>query len=551
MILKPKHKKKQRIFAKNFFMFNRKTILLSFLLLLPAIAVYIFYFINSPQNHVASGFIQSDMYSYMAEARQYADGESNGLLYSNPFDGDKNAPKIYFQPQIFFLGMILKYVGLNPSTIFLLFGLLFGWLFMVAAISLYRQFFEIKSKISVFGLIVFIYGGGALFLSGFISAVFNPNGFLYADFLKYDPGFGWWMLNLGRNLIYPMESYYHFLILITFVLFFKKQHLWVCFILAILSWSHPFYGIEFLTVFGSIYLFEFIRHSFFVKTEKPKLLPLALILILAVIHVYYYLVFLPSFPSHQSLMNQWKINWSHSGVTLIFAYIFGVVLTIFNIKLNGGFSKFFSDYKNRVLGIWFIVCFLFVNHNWLIPSYQPLHFDKGYVLAPLWLMGLSSLVPLFKKIKEKTNFIIYRLAIILIIIILLSDNLAWFAMARGDRNSYLSNSEKETLQFLNENFSKQDLLISNNDEFALKAMTFTSIRSLMSHGYNTPFYEIRKNDMKKFFKNETFTPLTTNTSKTLVCVMDNFDYKKTISQTLLIDSIFENDKFIVFKEFAH
>ena len=30
---------------------------------------------------------------------------------------------------------------------------------------------------------------------------------------EYDPARGWWMLNLGRNFIYPTESLYHALVL--------------------------------------------------------------------------------------------------------------------------------------------------------------------------------------------------------------------------------------------------------------------------------------------------------------------------------------------------
>lgn len=527
-------------------MFNRKSIIFSSLLFLPALAVYVFYFINTPSDHFATGFIQSDMYSYMAEARQYVDGENNGIFYSNPFDGDKNAPKIYFQPQIFILGMMLNFAGLNPSVLFLLFGLLFGWLFMIAAISLYSQFFELKSKINAFGLVVFIYGGGALFFSGLIWMLFKgfypPN----IEIFRYDPGYGWWMLNLGRNLIYPLESYYHFLVLFAFVLYFKNKHYGVLLLLLILSWSHPFYGIEFLSVFEAIYLFEFLRYKKLRSAEKQTYFPFVIILILFCIHVYYYLVFLPSFSSHQSLMNQWKINWSHSGITLIFAYIFGIVFTVYAIKLKGGFSNFFSDYKNRVLGIWFVVCFLFVNHHWFIQSYQPLHFDKGYVLAPLWLMGLPSLFFVFNKIKEKRSVVLYRSVILVFFFILFSDNLAWFTFARGDRNSYLLNSEKEALVFLDKNYTSNNLLISNNDEFSYKAMVFTSTRALMSHGYNTPFYEFRKNKIDDLLKNKIFSNEAKSKSHVCVFVVENVILEKLHFNNFIIKTLFANNKYHIY-----
>ncbi len=520
-------------------MFSRKSILISFLLLLPAIIVYVNYFINSTADSTPSGFIQSDMYSYMAEARQYADGESNGLFYSNPFDGDKNAPKIYFQPQILLLGIILKYTSINPSNLFLLFGFIFGWIFMISAVTLYRQFFDLKSMFEKLGLFVFIYGGGALFISGSVWMFFNGFNQPNIEFFRYDPGYGWWMLNLGRNLIYPLESYYHFLVLIAFVMFFKQKHLWVCVVLLVLSWSHPFYGIEFLSVFGLIYLFEFIRFRYLKQKDKKHFLPLLLISVMFSIHIFYYLLYLPSFPSHQLLMNQWKINWSHSGITLIFAYIFGALLTIISIYQKGGFIVFFLDNKNRVLGIWFIVCFLFVNHNWFIESYQPLHFDKGYVLAPLWLMGLPSLFFILRKYKDSVNLLMFRLSLVLIVVILLSDNISWFLKARSDSNSYIKNSEKEVLNYLDTHFTKQNLLLTKDDDFSSKAMVFTSMRALVSHGYNTPSYNLKRMEMDSILKTGKILSSFTDKQSSLILVIPNFSY-------LQFDTLRNQDK-IVFK----
>lgn len=523
----------------------RKSILISFLLLLPVFAVYVNYFTNTPWGKTASGFIQSDMYSYIAEARQYSDGEHNGLFYSNPFDGDKNAPKIYFQPQIFLLGLFLKYTALSPSIIFMLFAFLFAWLFMFSAIRLYETFFELKSTIHFVGLLIFIYGGGTLFIAGFIDALCSGFKIPIIEFFKFDPGYGWWMLNLGRNLIYPMESYYHFLILMLFVLFFQKRHFLVCVFLFILSFSHPFYGVEFLTVFGAIYVLEFLISKKTNRNDKIPFYPIFIIVILLIVHVFYYLIFLPSFPSHQSLMNQWQLNWSHSGITLISAYLFGFLLAGISIYQGGGFISFFSDFKNRVLGVWFIVCFLFVNHNWFIIAYQPLHFDKGYVLAPLLLMGLPAFFYLFKQLKEITKPLYYKLILICILLLLLSDNISFFSIARGDRNAYITACEEETFTFLNTHFSNTHLLVSDNEEFAAKAMVYTSMRAWISHGSNTPFYQMRKMELNNLMNECQLSPKLNQEQQNMVFVLDlPQEFGLSDSSSIL----FENACFFVLKK---
>lgn len=525
---------------------RKKEVLWSLILLFPACLMYGYYFYNTPNNATASGFIQSDMYSYMANARQFMDDDNASIFYSNPFDSDTNAPKIYSQPQILILAFCIKVLHLSPSLSFLIFGFLFGWLFMLACVLLYQQFFDLKGYKHIIGLIIFVYGGGLLIFSGSLWYLLYDSSSLSAVF-RYDPGEGWWMLNFGRNLIYPLESYYHFLVLLSFILFFKNKHLGVCFTLFILSWSHPFYGIEFLIVFAAIYSIEFVYSIIKKEKQKKTYYPLTIILALLTIHIYYYLMFLPSFESHQSLMSQWKIDWSHGVVSLSMAYIFGLLLTGINIYNYGGFSKFFSVFHHRVLTTWFLICLLFVNHNLFINPIQPLHFDKGYVLAPLWLMGLPVLFNWVKILGQKYSKGVLILASIAVIFIILSDNIAWFAGARADSNGYIYSDERLIFETLEKTYTKNDLLISNDDELPYKATVYCSINAYISHGYNTPHWEDKKKICDKLFSSSKFpAELSCINQGKLVLVINTL--KKTLDDSKISKKlIYKNSTYQIFE----
>ena len=67
-----------------------------------------FYFSATIAGDHATGFIQNDQPYYMANARQYFDGDAASFAHKNPCDWRGDSPAIYFQPQTFFLGVLLR-----------------------------------------------------------------------------------------------------------------------------------------------------------------------------------------------------------------------------------------------------------------------------------------------------------------------------------------------------------------------------------------------------------------------------------------------------------
>lgn len=105
---------------------------------------------------VATGFIQVDQASYLAEARQYFD-EGFHFLYSNPYAG-YGAPRIYFQPHFVLLGCFQQ-LGLDPGLTWVVYSLL-GSLFMAfVGVYFYCSVVGWRTKAEKLGLFCFFWGG--------------------------------------------------------------------------------------------------------------------------------------------------------------------------------------------------------------------------------------------------------------------------------------------------------------------------------------------------------------------------------------------------------
>ena len=123
-------------------------------------------------NH-ATGFIQYDQPYYMANAREYFDDGNISLTYKNPSDFRADAPKLYFQPQSFVMGLILKYTNIDPMYLFVVFGLLFGVLTVRVAYSLLNEFLPMQNWTSHLVFVLFVWGGGLFTLAGFASSLLH------------------------------------------------------------------------------------------------------------------------------------------------------------------------------------------------------------------------------------------------------------------------------------------------------------------------------------------------------------------------------------------
>jgi len=189
---------------------------------------------------VPTAFVQYDMPYYVANGRQsFVDGFH--FSYGNPY-ASYGTPAIYFQPHIFLLGLLQR-IGLGPDLALIASHLAAVAFAAIVAARLYEEWVGWNTPAQKLGFVCFFWGGGVLSLAGVVFGLFNHVKMPRA-FLLFDAGDGWWMLNFGRNLVYPTEAYYHALFLLTILLLVRKKFVAVMLAAAVLSASHPFTGLS-------------------------------------------------------------------------------------------------------------------------------------------------------------------------------------------------------------------------------------------------------------------------------------------------------------------
>ncbi len=475
-----------------------KEFIVSLLLLLP---ILIFYFAqyNPPNDYIGTGFVHGDMLSYMANARQHFDNENFSLIYSNPFNIDSNGPKIYFQIQTLILGTVWHFTQIDVGVIFIGFGILFSFLAIYIALKLFKSYIGWGTKGHTATFALLIYGGGLLIIGGFIYNYFQKFDFIDAALKSqvFDPGGGYWMLNFGRNFVYSTEAYYHFLTISIVYLVLKNKQYAVSLVLFILSFSHPFYGIQFLLI---ILLYQFSEFFIFSKLKIKKRFIALNIIILALFGAYNG-IYLSNFAEHKIIIEQWSINWFMDSISIILAYLPVFILTFISFR-NSEF-KLFNNSFNRFLLIYFLISLALANHELIMRPIQPIHFTHGHIYTPLFLLGAGVLVKFFNHNKWVLSSVIKSFVFLLLIF----DNLTWFS----DQSYININREEQAvsirikqpqldlLNYIDKHYDYTYLFVSENYELDYFATAYTSVYSLVPHMFNTPYINHRKQIYRDFY----------------------------------------------------
>lgn len=472
----------------------------SILLTLPAFVVYICHFmvgVNGEES-LATGYIHYDMPYYVANALEYKKSEDFLLAFSLPFTDRYHSERIYFYPQLFLLGLVMRYTPLPPVAVYLLFGIVCAVLTIRIGLQLLLRLLAMKGHAFAFVAVLFGCGGGIFFLSGFAYSLLEGVGVKEAILsgFRWDPGGGWWFLNLGRNFIFPNEAYVHFVFLTTVFLLHRKNYLAATFMTVLMAASHPFTGSALLTIVIAWYLLEIV---FMRNTEIKALLPVILIVCLT-IFLYYNFIFLPSHEEHRVLMEQWTIDWS----TGLYNYFLGYLLVLIPavIRLSSGEKRkaFISIPFNRFLLVWLVINVALENHDLFMKPLQPLHFSRGYVWINLFLIGLPVIYQWISRMMEVASPVKKAVLLVVVLGVGISDNGVWMTMlgygqVHGGGLS-VTKSQKEVLEFLHDNFRHQELLVSQDERIGYMALVYTSYRTYISHPYNTPYIEEKRANLK-------------------------------------------------------
>lgn len=524
-------------------MSSRKIIGLSLLLALPVIFFVAQQYFVHAKNLQPTGLTNEENVLYMSYAHQYLDQDQFSLTYSNPFDGDPQSPKIYFQPvTIVFAGLVK--LGMDPGLCFSLFGLIMAVLCIYVGIKILKLLLPDYKKMSLIPLL-FTWGGGLTAIAGLAATTILPGHHpQWLDGIyRADPANGWWGLNWGRNLFLPLEAYYHFLFLLN--IYFILQQKWIASIIAafFLSISHPFTGIEFLLIINGWLLIEKL---FYKKTRIPNWYWVS-ILAITLFHVWYYLFYLNSFPEHRQIFSQYRIGWTYSLLIAIPAYCIVAALSFLNIYLNRKGKKFLSIDHQRLFLCWAVIAFLLSKHEWFIKPIQPIHFTRGYVWAGLFLFSLPALTWLINYLQaKKLTWVLY-----LFIATFLSDNILWTAnLLRGKNNieweGHISKDTKEVLDFMKANVSSKDLVVGNASLVNYLANVYTSANAWVSHPYNTPNRDQRILQAVNYF--ETGVKPAEWKDRRILILLNKQKEMPHIIPSLQSIKLFENSSYVIFTQ---
>lgn len=443
------------------------------ILILPAAIPYIAHY-STAGALTPTGFIQADQPGYMAVAREYFD---NGFspTYSNPFSPSYSGPAVYFQPQTFFLGVALSLTRLDPGLLFALFGLLAALVCARVAIALYALRAGSSGPESVIGLLLFFWGGGVLVIAGALSSpltIFRfGEGMLYGGLFRWDPFDGWWFLNFGRNLVYPLEAYYHALFFGTMLALLGERYLLAWALLALLCISHPYSGSELLaivTVWAAGESFAFTRN------HRVRRFLLGCFVV-GLLHAGYYLVYLTQFAEHRELVHQWTKPWFLDLRSAALAYGIVAVFAARGIVRRG----WLADRQNRLFLFWAVIAFLLAKHELFVAEpVEPLHFTRGYIWTPLFLLGLPVMLALLRKLWVRGTALAAAGVAILSLLFLL-DNALWFtAVGRGYliEHVMLAQEQRAVFDVLNRNEFRGTLVVTLDRGIATLSPVYTPLR---------------------------------------------------------------------------
>lgn len=482
--------------------------LISIILILPMIVVYTVHFFPHQEGLHPTGFLQSDQFYYMANAREHFDSGSFSLTYGLPFSRFEGTPRVYFQPLFLALGIIHHFTDWPPGYIYALFGLCAAIVCVRIAISLYDDIVCLKSPASWIGLLFFIWGGGVLSLAGIARALLTSqnitggNYYYLENIFHFDPFDGLWFLNLGRNLYYSVEAYYHAIFLGTVLLIFRKKYHWAIVSLALMGASHPFSGLQLLLIV-SCWGFS---NRLVLKKKQPDLTFLSVSVAFVLLHLGYYLLFLNTSPEHHLLQEAWSVDWKLPFESQVFAYAPLLLLILWSFFHSRGDTFLFEDNRFFFLAIWAIVSILLANHDIFMRPIQPLHFTRGYIWIPLFLLAARQLVALINRIIKNRNFS-FKIAILLLVTtVALSDNFLWLGRhiyfsvsGKKSFDFHLTDNEKDVLNLMNSKEYRRALVVSNDPFMGYVTIVYSPLRSWASHWHNTPDFNKRVGEINDFF----------------------------------------------------
>ena len=439
---------------------------------------------------VPTAFVQYDLPYYVANGRQsFAWGFH--FTYGNPY-ASYGTPAIYFQPDLFLLGLLQR-VGLSPDLALIAFHLAAVAFAAIVAAKLYEEWVGWNTPAQKLGFVCFFWGGGVLSLAGVIFGLVNHVK-MPRSFLLFDAGDGWWMLNFGRNLVYPTEAYYHALFLLAILFLVRKKFMAAMAAAAVLSASHPFTGL-------SIGLILILYAALELKLKSGAASKWLLVGSCAItaLHLAYYVVFLNRFADHRALEAQWRLDWPYDFWTYAPALYLVALFAFVPLTRWKNLAPALGQPRTRLCLVWFAVICGLTHHDLLIQSRQPIHFAHGNDWMALFLLGAPAIVAALDKLLAIRPRPAMAVAVCAFLALFLSDNLLWFASFSDPLTQWqafaLTHDEKNVLDWLSRRPDVPAYVASTDQQINYLTSTYTNLRAWRGHNLNTPEVALRQSEL--------------------------------------------------------
>lgn len=223
------------------------------------------------------------------------------------------------------------------------------------------------------------------------------------------------------------------------------------------------------------------------------------------LHLGYYMVFLNRFQDHREVVNQfeslrWAIYQPHTFVPALF--IVGI-LALARLSRWPGIRQLWQDRRNRLFLLWFLVVFGLTQHYRVMKAVQPIHFAHGYDWIALFSLCAPLLLALLDRLLTIQPAWLGRLAVLVFLMVLLSDNIVWFGTFLGRHSTRsdisLSKDQKEILGWLDRSSRPPDIVVWDDAMMSYLVSTYTPVRGWVGHHLNTPLADERWLEVQRAF----------------------------------------------------
>lgn len=478
--------------------------------MLPMALVYLLHYLCAPAGYAATGFLQYDQASYMANARAVFE-HSPGLTYGVPFSPYDDTPRVYFQPIAVLLGAIRAVTQWSPGAIYVGMGIIASIVMFRVALALATCFDGgPRDRADWLARIALLWGGGISVLLGvslyWLGAKLGANVWQAATALDF--GDGYWFLNLGRNVYYAIEAANHVLFLGCVVLLLRRRYGAAFVVMTLQATNHPITGVELICVVGAFTLFEQMLRR---PDAPPRWFGYATAALL-VVHLGYWLIGLDLLsPEQRAIKQQWTQpglleGWVLPGHAIVVAYLPVMTLAVLRLLRHPAWPGALQQQPVRLALVWFFVAFALANHEVFMSARQPVHFTRGYVWTPLALLALPLVAGGFRSAAGLRHRALGVAAASVVLMLALLDNATWFARHYRDLAEHteanallIRDDQRAVLDRLAAPDMSHHLVLSEDPLLGYFVTVYTGLRAWKSHDFNTPWAALRQSELDRFF----------------------------------------------------